>query len=135
MCGLTHNQHVLYIQVDITKYGITDEWNFSFMWSLRGKCKYQGNCITFCELFSENIVTTPKLKQLELKRQVQAAMGEINKQKQQQESRVVKTSEKTLAVMAQVRAEGRKRARVEPAGTPAQMRLVAPNMYVPPSIG
>ena len=45
--------------------GIDDTWDFSFMWSARGKAKCKGSVVTSIELVEGVESVGPKLKQLE----------------------------------------------------------------------
>ena len=103
------------------------------MWSLRGYAKHKANSITFAELFTHNMVTSPNMKKLQIKRETQTALNEIKKEQTTAEAKLIRASDSTRQVLAEVRAEGRKRARAEPPGPPAAMQIVAPNAFVPPS--
>ena len=69
---------------------------------------------------------------MELQRQCKEARSAITKAAKEAEHMVVETSEGTKQVMQEVRA--RKRAKVEPAGSAGPQVVVAPIMYVPPSL-
>ena len=127
-----HMHHNQYTQIDISKYGIDETWDFTFMWSARGKAKCKGSVVTFIELFEGVVSVGPKLKQLEVQRQTKDAQAAMKKAAQEAEKNVVKTSEGTRELMKEVRA--RKRAKVEPSGSAGPQVVVAPIMYVPPSL-
>ena len=102
------------------------------MWSARGKAKCKGSVVTFIELFEGVVSVGPKLKQLEVQRQTKDAQAAMKKAAQDAEKNVVKTSEGTRELMKEVKA--RKRAKVEPSGSAGPQVVVAPIMYVPPSL-
>ena len=74
-----HMQHNQYTQIDISKYGIDDPGEFSFMWSARGKAKCKGSVVTFIELCEGAETVGPRLNQLEVQRQCKEAQAAMKK--------------------------------------------------------